>query len=310
VVAHTAAAQNPARGFVDQRALALMDAVEAKMRAAKSLEVVKTNTIREPMTGNAQGTRLIKVQVKRPDRYRVQTLNADKDARMNAYTTDRVSNGQLRLTRRLEAQRYNEKTQQMEALPESSWKWHDRVEHTADEDIYVWDDDIQTLASLYVADDEHPGVGHDWRHHKVFEPTFNWIRYIGKESWEGKSYDVVEWKYDIGIHPTDQQVMYTQKIYVGSDTLVHRVVTTTSRGHVLEDAYKSITLNPELPDSTFAITVKPKENELGGYRLKFAEGSTLPDFTLPAHGALGDTITFSKAVAGKKGAVIWFWGFH
>jgi hypothetical protein len=305
-----ARAQEPARGTVDPKALALMDAVEAKMRAAKTIEVVKTNTVREPMTGNALGNRVIKVQVARPDRYRVQTVDADPNARANAYTSDRVSDGKVRMTRRVRAMRYNEKTKQREAIPESEWKWDTSIEQTADEDVYVWDDDIQTLAGLYVADDEHPGVGHDWRHHKLYEPTFNWIRYVGKEKWQGVSYDVIEWKYDIGIHPLDQQVIYTQKVYVGADTLVHRVLTRTSRGHVLEDAYKSITLNPSLSDSTFAIPADPNGKQPGGYRLKFTTGDVLPDFTLPAHGALGNSITFSKAVEGKKGAVVWFWGYH
>ncbi len=306
----SAHSQEPKRGSVDPKALALMDAVELKMRAAKTLEVVKTNTVREPMTGNAQGTRLIKVLVERPDKYRVQTLDADKDARMYAYTSERVCDGKVRMTGRLTTSDYDPKTKQVIELPKDKWKWSRSIEQTGDEDIYVWDDDIQTLAGLYVADDEHPGVGHDWRHHKLLEPTFNWIRYVGKEDWKGAKYDVVEWKYDIGIHPLSQQVRYTQKMYVGADTLVHRVVTTTSRGTVLEDAYQSIKLNPSLPDSTFIIAADSASSRFRTYKPKFAEGDVLPDFTLPSHGALGKEITFSKAMAGKKGAVVWFWGYY
>jgi len=129
---------------------------------------------------------------------------------------------------------------------------------------------------------------------------------------------VVEWAYDVGIHPAEQQVRYRQKMYVGADTLVHRVVTTTSKGSVLEDDFRSIALNSSLPDSIFQIAVSDSiPKEIYDYKPRFQIGDTLPDFTLP--GSLGDSINFAKAVAGKRGrfsgsgasiegAVVW--SFH
>jgi hypothetical protein len=300
----------PKETKIDQRAVKLMEAVEAKMRAANTIEVVKGSTLRQGLVGQPSGFRVVKVQVRRPNKYRVENLELDSLARRNVYNTFRLSDGTRRLSERLEKGRYDPATKKYESFAEKDWKPVRTVESTADEDIYVWDDDLQTLAGLYVADDEHPGVGHDWRNHKLTESTFDSIRYVGKEEWKGKTYDVVEWGYRVGLHPIAQQVHYSQKIYVGSDTLVYRVVTTTSKGTVLEDDYRSIALNPALPDSLFAIPGEAAAREKYVPRWKYKEGDVLPDFTLPAHGALGKEINFNKAMSGKKGAVIWFWGYH
>ncbi len=307
--ATTVAAQAPEKGSVDNRAVEIMDRVEAKMRAAKTLDVVKKNTVRGGANDGPSGMRVLRVQVERPNKYRVTTLDIDTMAKRNVYNTFRLSDGKLRLSENLERGKFDRKTMKYTEWPLSKWKRNRYIEMTGDQDVYVWDDDVQTLAGLYVIDDEHPGVGHDWRHHKLGEATFNWIRYAGKETWKGKSYDVVEWSYEIGIHPLKDQVHYTQKMYVGADTLVYRVVTTTSRGAVLEDEYKSITLNAKLPDTTFVIaTARYKKQMDQIYYPKHKVGEVLPDWILPQ--AVGDTIQFSKFAAANKATVVWFWDFY
>jgi outer membrane lipoprotein-sorting protein len=305
-----ATAQAPSRGTVDQRAVDLMDRVETKMRSASTLEVVKKNTVRG---GGSQlepsGWRVVKVQVQRPNKYRVETLELDDRAKRSVYNTFRLTDGKVRLSERLEKGRFNPKTRQYTEWPESKWKRDRYIELTGDNDVYVWDDDVQTLAGLYVIDDEHPGLGHDWRHHKLSESTFQWIRYVGTETWKDKTYEVVEWAYDIGIHPLEGQVSYTQKMYVGPDTLVHRVVTTTSKGAVLEDEYQSIKLNPRLPASLFTIKTAGVRKEMDQiYFPKHKVGEVLPDWTLPA--AIGDSINFSRFAANNKATIVWFWDFY
>jgi len=284
----------PKLGSVDRRAVTLMARVEAKMRAARSIETIRASSIRRPFDGQADGWRSVHVWVQRPDRYRVETIEEDSLAKQAFKAEMRVSDGKQRLTKGFYSTEEN----------------HYFVERTADDDIYVWDDDVQTLAGLYVHDDEHPGIGHDWRAHKLTEPTFRWIRYLGPKTWNGKTYQVVEWAYDIGNFIPSEQVWYRQQIYVGADTLAWRVVTTTSRGFELEDQFRSLTLNPPLADTLFAVTVPvgAKSDTMGDYPPQFRVGDTLPEFTAPL--LQGDSISLTHALQGKKGGILWFWGFR
>jgi outer membrane lipoprotein-sorting protein len=300
----------PKRPGVDRKAVEIMDRVEAKVRAASTLEVVKGSTIRQPTTLDPGGWRVIKVQVKRPNLYRVEALEMDSAAYSESLARAfRVSNGRLRLSEQIEVDSFDMKARKAIRLPKDKWKRNRFIEKSGEEDIYVWDDDNQTLAGLYVVDDEHPGIGSDWRHHKLYEPTFDSIRYIGKEDWKGKSYDVVEWWYRVGVNPPEERTTFAQKMYVGSDTLVHRLVTTSSKGATYEEEYRSIALDPQLPDSLFAINETGVKKQMWDRKPKYDVGNTLPDVTLPAIGDLGDTINLTKALNGKKGALIWTWAY-
>src|SRR5688500_9569222 len=95
-----ALAQEPQKGFADERAVSLMERVEAKMRAAPTPEVIKGSNLREPLSGAATGWRLVKVQVQRPDKYRVEVLDLDDKAASSYGHALRVSDGKLRLTGR------------------------------------------------------------------------------------------------------------------------------------------------------------------------------------------------------------------
>jgi outer membrane lipoprotein-sorting protein len=301
---------DPDRPNVDKKAVDIMDRVEAKVRAASTIEVVKGSTIRQPTTLDPGGWRVIKVQVKRPNLYRVEALEMDSAAYSESLARSfRVSNGSLRLSEQVEADSFDMKERKVIRLPKDKWKRNRFIEKSGEEDIYVWDDDNQTLAGLYVVDDEHPGIGSDWRHHKIYEPTFDSIRYLGKEDWKGKSYEIVEWWYRVGINPPAENVTFAQKVYVGSDTLVHRVVTKSSKGATYEEEFRSITLNPQLPDSLFTINETGVKKRIWNRTPKYNVGNTLPDLTLPAVGDLGDSITLSKALNGKKGALIWLWAY-
>jgi hypothetical protein len=208
VLGAAAQADEPVKGSVDPKAVELMAKVEAKMRAAQTIEVVRRSTVRSPGDSKADGWRVIKVQAQRPNRYRVETLEMDEAARKAFINTLRITDGKTRLTERLGR----------DGKPQR------HVEHTMDEDTYVWDDDMQTLAGLYFTDDELPGIGHDWRARKLRENNFRWIRLLKPEKWQDKPYRVVEWGYDVGYYLPEEQVSYRQKMYVGADDLVHRVV--------------------------------------------------------------------------------------
>src|SRR5688572_746480 len=84
--------RGPARGSIDPRAVSLMAAVEAKMRAASTIEVIKGSTLRgSGDTPDARGWRLLKVQVKRPNMYRIEALDIDEKAKKNYMFTRRVT---------------------------------------------------------------------------------------------------------------------------------------------------------------------------------------------------------------------------
>ncbi len=281
-----------AEAGIDPQAIALLARVEQKMRAATSIEVIRRSNLRRP-DGTAAGWRTLKVQVKRPGKYRIEELQADEGARSTFnHHSLRVTDGQVRLTERQrngEVQRY--------------------IEHTADEEIYVWDGDVQALAGLYVIDDEHPGIGHDWRAHKLHENNLRWVRMADAEEWDGQRYQVVEWAYDIGYYLPEEQVRYRQKLYIGDDQLVHRVVTHTSKEVVLEDQFQKIALDVSLPEALFVVPPSEEaEPFMPVYRSNFKVGDTLPDFELKT--PMGEPISLSGSLAGKKGAIVWLWGFR
>jgi peroxiredoxin len=277
---------------IDPDAVALLARVEEKMRGAQTLEVIRRSNLRRP-DGTAAGWRTLRVQVKRPGMYRIEELQADEAARdtFNHHSL-RVTDGKVRLTER----RRNGETMR-------------HIERTADEEIYVWDGDVQALAGLYVIDDEHPGIGHDWRAHKLHESNLRWLRMLAPEDWNGQRYQVIEWGYDVGYYLPDEQVRYRQKLYIGTDQLVHRVVTHTSKDVELEDRFEKIALHVPLADALFAVPASEEAAPFTPvYRSNFRVGDVLPDFELQT--PTGEPISLSGSLDGKKGAIVWLWGFR
>src|ERR1051325_3071623 len=133
--ATVARAQDPEHGFADKRAVQLMDRVEAKMRAASTIEAVKRSTLREPTSGKAGGWRLLKIRLQRPSKYRVEVLDMDEQARKGFMYPFRLSDGTLRLSERFD--RRDPKTGKYDPnLDPKLWQRNRYIERTGDDDIY------------------------------------------------------------------------------------------------------------------------------------------------------------------------------
>ncbi|MFT3880613.1 MAG: TlpA disulfide reductase family protein [Gemmatales bacterium] len=140
-----------------------------------------------------------------------------------------------------------------------------------------------------------------------FNPSIQTTRFVGDETFDEKTYQVVEITGDKPYH-------FVLKCYVGKDKLVTRTslqlklgAQTLTFGTVL----KNVKLNTEMPDSDFAYTpptdavfYDPSEAARHTKDL-LAVGNKAPRFS--ARTPSGNELTLDSSLKGKKGVLISFW---
>jgi hypothetical protein len=133
---------------------------------------------------------------------------------------------------------------------------------------------------------------------------------------DGVLYDVVIWTYKNKLNLPEHDHLYTTKFYVGSDKLVHRVVS-EGPDQKSSQVYRNIKLNDSsLSAESFAyappagVTCRDVDPESGYTEGDYADlpvGSMAPDFV--AKDVNGKRVRFYDLIKGKKAVMLDFTGY-
>lgn len=146
-----------------------------------------------------------------------------------------------------------------------------------------------------------------WTSDRAHELLLRSVAYKGKESWNGKSYDVVEWIYENAFLPPSDTVVYTTRFFIGGDSLMYRSVTESSTGYQIDRIFD---LKPGAAVSQTAFSL-PKQSIMIIPQNKTADKSLVgKSFVALSPGAtLLDVgpFTLDKILAGRKAVLLWLW---
>jgi outer membrane lipoprotein-sorting protein len=172
--------------------------------------------------------------------------------------------------------------------------------------------EVVMLGGFFAGDEYYPMYPSQWSTHHVGDPKLKSLKLLAPEVINGTNYQVIEWVYGIGFNlPVDDRT-YITKIYIGPDTLVHRVVSSNDKGiretYILSD----IKINTAPNASIFAYTppagatVRDQTKASASDRL-IPVGAKAPEFS--AQDPFGKPVTLASTIAKHKATVFKFWGY-
>ena len=111
------------------------------------------------------------------------------------------------------------------------------------------------------------------------------LSYVGTEAWEGRSYQLIDWDFNAD-NPIEtgsaKKVpnIFTEhnRLYIGSDNLVHRLVYAYSIGWSGEQALRNVRVNAPLTSASFKFTLPPGAHLPTPPPALLAAGTLAPDF--------------------------------
>lgn len=175
-----------------------------------------------------------------------------------------------------------------------------------DDNIWWFPNSLQALNSREVG--QRMDVG-EWGIERLDDPMLHSITYTGKKIWSGRAYDVVQFSYENGATLPKYEMVYITTMYIDTDQIVRRVITTNSKGNYsTDDQILSIELNTPVTESDLTwklpagIVLKDPS-----YEERHALGQTIPRFVSSGQLLDGTPVTASDLIKGKKGILFWFW---
>jgi hypothetical protein len=158
----------------------------------------------------------------------------------------------------------------------------------------------------------------EWSAARVNDLTLRSLRYLGKQEWNGATYDVVKWVTQGGYFAPEGDFTDTTYIYLAPDHTPRRMRIATSKGRVTDEQIFQLTLDAPLQPSDAAFPLPPAAKIDSNYDamyynpankpyLEYA-GKTAPDFTIPT--AQGADFKLSDQRSKKRYTMfyIWFYG--
>jgi peroxiredoxin len=273
---------------VDTQAINVLRDVEEKVRALKTIRLVHTTELRTK-DGAVTNAMTTTISMQRPASYRLETTWQFKGAPDTAQPTLRIANSDGRYSR-------------YRATDSIFWRdWR------VDESFNASDSDPRELTGLFLFANDHPALDHDWRSSKLRGPNLIALRYVGPTQWKGNSYTMIEWHYTSGLWWPNDARRYVSRIYVGPDTLVHRITTVDADRARREDVFSDFTLDQPIASETFALPANAVVRDRRDTTRFLAPGTLAPDFTVRA--PTGISITFSEFARIRHGAMLWLMPF-
>jgi hypothetical protein len=100
-------------------------------------------------------------------------------------------------------------------------------------------------------------LGHWVTKWRLTDPGLRRVRYVGRESLDGTSVDVVEWTYTIGYNRPEDDPVYTSRLAIGPDHFAHRIETTSTskneyEGRRIIETVSDIRTTPRTAKEEFA----------------------------------------------------------
>jgi outer membrane lipoprotein-sorting protein len=270
-----------APGTVDPKAFSILAEVEKKLGAAKSLTAV-IQTRHVDTAGNMSGMSEARYEILRPGymRIKVSTPGSTAGARTSVY------DGKFTWSYAANDTVY---TKMQASAP--------RLEYGGGAPIAMF----FTTSDGFTA----PPA---WTSDRVKDLTFRHLRYVGKETVGGASYDVIDWRYaDYYTYLGDSSV-HSTRFYVGGDKLIHRMVTTAVGSSARDEAeVTKIELGTTLAASDFKPT-PPDNAKLHDYS-NTTYDTFVGIYAMPFRvtGADGKRLVFEDFVQGKKALILNSW---
>jgi hypothetical protein len=177
------------------------------------------------------------------------------------------------------------------------------------------------LAPYYLDPRGHTIHRRVWLPSRRSDPTLRELAVEQPTHLDGQQVEVVRWVtlYMQGgapqdslhkdLPPSQREVFDTTRFYisVGTDTLIRKVVSSTSQGSKEELTFEEFQLDPAIGDSAFTLppTVRVRSTRPAAAKV----GQRFPDFRLLSMTPAGDTLyeTLETMLAGKKAGLIWLW---
>jgi outer membrane lipoprotein-sorting protein len=164
-------------------------------------------------------------------------------------------------------------------------------------------------------------LGHWETKWRLTDPGLRGVRYVGRESLDGASVDVVEWTYTIGYNRPEDDPIYTSRLAIGPDHFARRIETTSTskneyEGRRIIETVSDIRTTPRTAKQEFAYSppegaqcrsVNPEDAYTTGKFTDLPVGSKAPDFTLKT--SRGESIRLSAFLAKHKVVLMNYWGY-
>jgi hypothetical protein len=146
------------------------------------------------------------------------------------------------------------------------------------------------------------------------DPGLRSIEYSGTETRDGVSYEVVTYTYKNAYNLPQEDPLHTTKFYIGPDTLLH-YATSEGDNEKSEIRYSNLRVNDsQITPASFAFKApancKLDDPEKGYVTGKYADlpnGTSAPDFTI--FDADNKPVLFSELIKGKKAVLLNFGGY-
>jgi hypothetical protein len=148
------------------------------------------------------------------------------------------------------------------------------------------------------------------------------LRYGGKELWNEREYEIVEWTYRPRYAGPELDSFTSKRYYIGPDTLVYRIRTLSTRGEVEDEQLSKLELGRALSAAELTLALGPTVRVKpyrptraagigeGGYGVPMNSlvGKAAPAFTIET--ANGSQLSLADLTRQGRAVVIfnWFYG--
>jgi thiol-disulfide isomerase/thioredoxin len=166
------------------------------------------------------------------------------------------------------------------------------------------------LHSFFDLPDARLLMAGEWDTVRLTDPLLRAVVYAGRERWQDASYDVVEWVYEQAYTVPEDTVVFTTRVFIGADTLVHRIVTRTSKGDRIDVQVRGLDLNGAITAGDFVwspragVVAEPSTAEV---MPPWRVGRPFVPLATPAQLLDGPSVTSTDVLAKRNGVVVWWW---
>jgi len=156
-----------------------------------------------------------------------------------------------------------------------------------------------------------PSVG-EWTPEQLNNPLLRSVVYLGRQQWRGVWYDVVRSDYEDTYTLPEDTLVYATQFFIDSSHTIRRVITTNNKGYTVDDQVLSLTLDVPMTAEDFVWTVPAggKMRPPSVNRNRSFVGKRFPTWEIRAPLADGPTTSLKELLAGKRGALIWWWNMN
>jgi hypothetical protein len=274
---------------IDEKAVKLLAEVQAKLRTAKTVTAeVSSSMVDEKGNPSPWGTTSATYKLAHPALVVVTEYRANREGKVD--TSMSGFDGKIRWYHRMGDSTYT-------SYPAEGARVVEMISSPA-------------LATFFPTPSE--GRPPRWDPDRLNDLTLRSLRLVGKESRDGKEYDVIEWRYVPGFAYPEDSIAYTAKMLVAGDRTIRRIeVTNNITKYREEHELRSIAFNESLGPKAFlpppGTAEAPRATVPAPPPAPVTGGLKATPFNLET--AAGGQVTLDSLLAGKKMLMIHMWAY-